>query len=135
MSASPKTKDQDLSLSFLVKRSPKDLFDAIVAVRSWWSEEIVGQTDHLGAEFTFHYKDLHRSLQRISSFEPNKKIVWHVKSSSINFVRDRSEWTGTDIVFEIIPRGEQTEPRGDGLALAEGSQVKVLAPAGRPLPE
>jgi hypothetical protein len=26
------------------------------------------------------------------------------------------------------------EPRGDGVALGEGSAVKVLAPAGRPVP-
>jgi hypothetical protein len=41
--------------------------------------------------------------------------------------------------FEHLLRGDVVEisggePRGDGLALGEGSAVRVVAPAGRPLP-
>ncbi len=42
--------------------------------------------------------------------------------------------------FFYLQRGDvlrltETEPRGDGVALQESSSVKVLAPAGKPLPE
>jgi SAM-dependent methyltransferase len=41
--------------------------------------------------------------------------------------------------FETLLRGDvvsvtDAEPRGDGLALGEGSEVRVVAPAGRPVP-
>jgi hypothetical protein len=41
--------------------------------------------------------------------------------------------------FESLLRGDVVEvtgaePRGDGIALGEGSTVKVVAPAGRPVP-
>ena len=42
---------------------------------------------------------------------PGKKVVWHVVESHINFVKDKNEWNGTDIVFEIAKKGGETELR------------------------
>jgi hypothetical protein len=42
---------------------------------------------------------------------PGKKVVWHVLDSQITFVKDTTEWTGTDIVFEITRKGDRTELR------------------------
>ena len=55
----------------------------------------------LGAEFKYRYQDVHDTTQRIIEWVPGKKVVWHVVDSHINFVKDRTEWNGTDIVFEI----------------------------------
>ena len=97
--------------SFTVTQSPREVFDAINNVRGWWSGEIDGNTDQLGAEFTYRYQDLHRSTQKITEFVPGKKIVWHVVDSSINFVKDRAEWNNTDIIFDITRKGDKTEVR------------------------
>ena len=102
---------KDYTLSFLVDQTPEEVFSAINNVRGWWSEEIEGNTDKLGAEFTFHYQDLHRSTDKITEFVPGKKVVWHVPEARINFVKDKAEWNGTDIVFEIARRGDKTELR------------------------
>jgi hypothetical protein len=42
---------------------------------------------------------------------PGKKVVWHVLDSRIGFVKDKTEWKGTDMVFEIIKKDDQTELR------------------------
>ncbi len=102
---------KDYTLSFLVDQSPEEVFTAINNVRGWWSEEIEGNTDKLGAEFTFHYQDLHRSTHKITEFVPGKKVVWHVPEARINFVKDKAEWNGTDIVFDIFRKGDKTELR------------------------
>ena len=101
----------DHTTSFTVDQSPAEVFDAINNVRRWWSEEIDGDTDRLGAEFRFHHKDQHRSTQKITEFVPGKRVVWHIVDGQINFVKDKTEWDGTDIVFEIIRKGDQTELR------------------------
>ncbi len=80
-------------------------------MRGWWSEEITGKTDKPGAEFRFHYKDLHRSTQKITEFVPGKKVVWHVTEARLNFVREKTEWVGTEVVFEIVRKGGKTELR------------------------
>jgi hypothetical protein len=97
--------------SFTVERSPEEVFDAINNVRAWWSGEIDGRTDKLGAEFTYRYQDVHATTQRITEWVPGKRVVWHVVESHINFVRDRTEWNGTDIVFDITRKQDKTEIR------------------------
>ena len=100
--------DQNYTTSFTVDRSPEDVFNAISNVREWWSGEIDGETGKPGAEFTYRYKDVHRSTQKIIEFVPGKKVVWHVMDAQLNFVKDKTEWTGTDIVFEIFEKGGKT---------------------------
>ena len=80
-------------------------------VRGWWSGKIDGRTDQLGAEFTYTYKDLHRTTQKITELVAGEKVVWHVVKSYIGFVQDTHEWNGTDIVFEIAKKNGQTELR------------------------
>jgi hypothetical protein len=104
-------KTNDYTTSLAVDQSPEEVFDAINNVRGWWSEEIEGDTDRLGGEFRFHHKDLHRTTQKITEFVPGKKVVWHVVDGQINFVKDKTEWDGTDIVFDIARKGDKTELR------------------------
>ena len=101
----------NLSFSFVVDQSPRAVFDVVNDVRAWWSGEIEGPTATLGAEFTYRYKTAHRSTQKITEWVPEKKVVWHVVDSYLDFVEDKTEWNGTDIVFEIEKKGQQTELR------------------------
>ncbi len=99
------------STSFTVDQSPREVFDAINDVRGWWSGEIDGRTDELGAVFTYRYKGLHRSTQEITELVPGERVVWHVTDASLEFVEDKTEWNGTDVVFEIARKGDKTEVR------------------------
>jgi hypothetical protein len=102
---------QDYTTSIIVDQSPQQIFEAVNRVRDWWSEDIEGQTDQPGAEFTFHSGDSHHSTQKITEWVPNEKVVWHVTGSQLNFVSDKSEWKDTDIIFEIARKDDKTELR------------------------
>jgi len=102
---------QSFTATFTVDQAPEEVFAAIDNVRGWWSGDIDGRTDQLGGEFTYRYKDVHYSKQKITEHIPGKRVVWHVLDGYLNFTHDKTEWTGTDITFDISRKGDKTEVR------------------------
>ena len=104
-------KNPDFTTTISVDQTPEQAFAAINNVRGWWSGKIEGDTDKLGAEFTYRYKDVHRSTQKIAELIPGKRVVWRVLESQLNPFKDKSEWNGTDIIFDISQKDGKTEVR------------------------
>ena len=80
---------QDFTTTLLVDATPEQVFAAILNVRGWWSEQIEGRTDELGAVFTFRFEDHHRSTHEITELVPGQRVVWKTVDASINFVADK----------------------------------------------
>ena len=99
---------QDFSTAITVDQSPKEAFDAINNVRGWWSEEIEGSTGKLNDEFDYHYEDVHHCKMKIIESIPNEKVVWFVLENYFKFTEDKTEWTGTKIIFDISQQDRKT---------------------------
>jgi hypothetical protein len=104
-------KTPDFTTTLLVDKTPKEAFDAIINLRGWWSKGIEGNTDKLNAEFIYHYKDIHYCKMKLVGLVPGKKVVWLVLNNYFKFTKDKSEWIGTKLVFDISQKGTQTEIR------------------------
>ncbi|TAN01607.1 MAG: SRPBCC domain-containing protein [Chitinophagaceae bacterium] len=103
--------NKDFTTTILVVQTPKEAYSAINNVRGWWSGEIEGDTRALDTEFTYQVPGVHWSKQKITTLIPEEKIVWHVLDAILNFVENKNEWKGTDIIFDIAKKGDKTEVR------------------------
>lgn len=99
----------DFTTTIVVDQTPEEVFNAVTNVRGWWSEEIEGGTEKLNDEFTYHYKDVHISKMKLIEVIPNKKIVWLVLDNQFNFTKDKEEWKGNKIVFDITQKENKTQ--------------------------
>ena len=86
--------NKDFTAAISVDQTPEEAFHAINNVRGWWSENIEGSTDKLGAEFTYRYQDVHFCKLKIADFIPAKKVVWHVLQNRFNFTKDKERVEG-----------------------------------------
>ncbi|SEP81271.1 Activator of Hsp90 ATPase homolog 1-like protein [Devosia sp. YR412] len=101
--------DKNYTTNYIVPQTPDEVFAAINNVRGWWSEDVIGDTDKQGATFHYGFRDIHRTEIAITEITPSRRVVWHVVKNYFNFTQDETEWTGTDIVFEIEPDATGTK--------------------------
>src|SRR6478752_10829651 len=102
-------KKQDYHISIPVDATAHEAFERINNVTLWWTENLEGSSQKLNDEFTVRFGDVHYSKQKLVEVVPDKKIVWLVTDSKLNFIKDKQEWTNTRISFEISPQNDKTK--------------------------
>jgi hypothetical protein len=97
------------TVTLKVNQSAEEAFNAINNVRGWWSEEIEGETGKLNDEYIYHYQDVHYCKIKLIEVVPYTKVVWLVLDNYFKFTKDKSEWKGTKMIFDILQKNSQTE--------------------------
>ncbi len=113
--------DQSYRTTLRVQATPEQAFEAINDVRGWWSQDVDGRTDTVGAEFAYRGNqagaNVHRAQIRVTELVPGQRVVWQVLDNWMSFIDDQAEWKDTRIVFEISPTTEGSEIRFSHLGL------------------
>jgi hypothetical protein len=92
-----------------VDATAAEAFRCINDVTKWWTENVEGDSHRLNDEFTVQFADVHYSRQRLVELVPDRKVVWLINDSRLNFVSNKNEWNNHRIVFEIITDNNQTQ--------------------------
>lgn len=101
----------DFTTTILVDQSPHEVFNAVNNVSGWWQGAIEGSSNKLNDEFTYRMKEFHFSKQKVVELSTDKKVVWLVTESQLNFIKEKDEWTGTKIIFDITEQDNKTQLR------------------------
>lgn len=104
-------KAQDYQIVMTLNATAQDAFKRINSISKWWTEDMDGSSQNLNDEFTVRFGDVHFSKQKLIELVPDKKVVWLVTDSQLNFLEDKQEWTNTRISFELSDLGNKTQIR------------------------
>ncbi|HKC35381.1 MAG TPA: hypothetical protein VKB95_04935 [Chitinophagaceae bacterium] len=102
-------KKQDYHIDITVDTTAHEAFKSINSVTKWWTENLEGGSQKLNDEFTVRFGDVHYSKQKLVEVVPDKKVVWLVTDSKLNFLKNKQEWTNTRISFEISTEDDKAK--------------------------
>lgn len=103
--------NRDFTLTLSVDQSPDEVFAAVTNVRGWWSRGLEGHSAEVGDEFTYRHGDLHRSRHRVTEAVPGTSVVWHTMDADVPHAKNRTEWIGTVVRFDIARKNDKTQLR------------------------
>lgn len=84
-----------------VAKTPGEVFSLMIDLKKWWPEDMDGSELLPGVEFDLSVGEEHYSKNRVTDFESGKRFAWVVTDSIRR--ADGFQWTGTKIIFELIP--------------------------------
>jgi len=108
-----------------IEKSPNEVFNYLINLKKWWPEDFEGEDIKLNSEFVFTTGDSHYSKNKVVEFVPTTKLVW-LATKGIRKT-DNFEWTGTKMIFELTPKGNNTILKFtyDGVVLENESERLV----------
>jgi activator of Hsp90 ATPase-like protein len=101
-SGAPKGRQLHVSLS--IPATTAEVFEAICRVQEWWSPEFEGDSRAVGDVFTVRFGEQHMSECRVAELALGQRIVWEVTDSRLAWLENKTEWTGTQIIWVIQER-------------------------------
>ena len=99
---------QNYQCSIAADFTPNEAFEAINQVNAWWAKNFEGSAEKLNDVFTVHFGETFVTFKVTESI-PGKKIVWDVTNCYLPWLKDKTEWNGTAVMFEISAFGDETQ--------------------------
>jgi hypothetical protein len=100
-------KMEKYSVSTELPKPANVVFNHLIDLKKWWPEDFEGEDIKLNSEFILTVGETHYSKNKVVELIPNEKLVWLVTDSIRK--TDNFNWTGTKMIFELNPKGNNTE--------------------------
>jgi hypothetical protein len=94
---------QDYTTTIHASTSPKKAVLAIDHVGAWWTGSFRGAARRVGDTFTVRFGDTFVAFEVVE--HTDERIVWRVTDSLLPWLRDKTEWTGTDVIWGVAVEG------------------------------
>lgn len=98
----------------------QEAFERINRVSEWWSENIKGSTKNLNDIFTIRFDFGDSFVIKIVELVKGKKVVWLVTDCDLTWIKDKKEWKGTQISFDISTENNSTQINFTHMGLVPG---------------
>lgn len=102
---------KDYSTTVHINATPERIFQAItVEVDQWWTK-YTNKAEKVGDTLAIRFDVNTRKEMLITTFEPFTKLIWQVTHAymDIDWMSNKNEWVGTEMHWEVIPKGEESQ--------------------------
>jgi len=100
-------KNRDYHKSITTNVSAEEAFKKISSPNKWWTANFTGSARSLNDVFRLRFGANNFTL-RVVQMIPNKKVAWLVTDCHMPWLKDKTEWKNTRIIFEISEEKNQT---------------------------
>jgi hypothetical protein len=102
-------KNQDFNCSITAKISADEAMKKISNVPEWWGIAFTGSVEKQNDKFTVKMGGDSFFNFAVTELIPGKKVVWLVSDCYMPWYSDKTEWTGTKLIFDLTEdHGETT---------------------------
>ena len=91
-----------------VNAAPKTAYEKIAKVDGWWAKNFSGKALHENDTFKVNFGETFVDF-KITEAIPGKKAIWHVTDCHLDWINNKKEWQGTEVVWELTPDKEGTK--------------------------
>jgi hypothetical protein len=99
---------QNFHCSITADVTAPEAFNNICHVSEWWTKSYVGSSQKTGDTFSVRFGETVVSFE-IIEVVPDKKIVWQVTDCYLHWLKDKKEWKGTKLLWEISNENNMTQ--------------------------
>lgn len=93
-------KQQNYQSSITTNMNAEGVYNNIARVNEWWAKNFEGSALNLGDSFTVKFGTTWVNFE-ITAAQPNEKIVWKVIDCFLPWLKDKTEWNNTEIIWEM----------------------------------
>lgn len=98
---------KDYSAAITANITAQEAAERISRVVDWWTAGFTGASQKVGDAFTVRFGETFVDFA-VAEWIPAKRIVWLVTDCNLPFVKDKKEWKGTRVIFEMSSDGPAT---------------------------
>jgi hypothetical protein len=120
---------EDYQKSFNTGVTVKEAFEIITNVDKWWAKSFKGNAKNVNDEFDVSFGPTTVNFKVIESV-PYKKLVWLVTDCYLDWLKNKTEWKDTKIVWNISEENEFTRLEMTHIGLVPGIECYKDCEAG-----
>jgi hypothetical protein len=110
---------QDYSKTIAANIQASEAVNRISRVADWWTKGFSGASQKAGDTFTVRFGETFKDF-KIVELIPEKKIVWQVTNSNLSWIKNKTEWNNTQVVWELSTDNNITTVRMTHVGLVPG---------------
>lgn len=80
--------------------SAADAYRKVARVSDWWNKAATGKAQESGDRFRVDFGSTWVAFKVIEAV-PNRRLVWSVEDCHLHWLEDKTEWKGTEVVWDI----------------------------------